>query len=96
MTFTAEQVEWIVVEVVRRLRLLEASSHRVAVVERSSTTAAAPSELRLEDRLVTLKTIDRRLAGIGRLVVCKNAVITPAVRDELKKYKVELVREAGP
>lgn len=93
MTFSEEQVEWIVVEVIRRLRLLEKNNDGVAVGERSSTTAAASTELKLSERLITTKTIEGRLAGVSRLVVRSRAVITPAVKDELKRNKIVLVRD---
>jgi hypothetical protein len=88
MTFTEEQVAAIVVEVIRRLRLIE-NNERVAVGERSSTTA----ELTLTEKLVTTQTIENRLIGVRRLLVPKRAVVTPAVKDELKKHQIELVRQ---
>ena len=88
MTFTEEQVAAIVVEVIRRLRLLE-NDQGVAVGERSSTTA----ELTLTDKLVTTRTIENRLTGVSRLLVSKRAVVTPAVKDELKEHQIELVRQ---
>jgi len=84
MTFTEEQVTAIVVEVIRRLGLLDG----VAVVERSSTTA----ELAVTDRVVTLRSLEGRLTNIAKLIVPPRAVVTPAVRDELKQRKIELVR----
>jgi hypothetical protein len=87
MTFTPEQVESIVQEVIRRLGLLSGGSG-VAVVERSTTTA----DLTIKDKVVTMRLIEGRLAGVTRLVVARRAVVTPAVKDELKKHKVELVR----
>ena len=87
MTFTQEQVERIVVEVIRRLGLLDASA-RVAVGERSSTTA----ELRLSDKLITTRTIENRLTGVSRLLVPSKAIVTPAVKDELKTRNIELIR----
>jgi hypothetical protein len=89
MTFTPEQVERIVLEVIRRLGLLSAGSAGVAVGERSSTTA----ELTILDKVITTRSIEGRLAGIERLVVAAKAVVTPAVKDELKKHKVQLVRQ---
>jgi hypothetical protein len=87
MMFSEQQVEWIVVEVIRRLRLLEASNENLAEIERRSTTA----ELVLKDRVVTLRLLEGRLAGISRLVVPPRAVVTPAVKDELKARKIQVV-----
>ena len=88
MTFTEEQVTAIVVEVIRRLRLIE-NNQRVAVGERSSTT----SDLTLTEKLITTRTIENRLSGVSRLLVNSRAVVTPAVKDELKKHQIELVRQ---
>jgi hypothetical protein len=88
MTFTEEQIAAIVVEVFRRLRLLE-SNQGVPVFERSSNTA----DLTLTEKLITTRTIENRLSGVSRLLVPKRAVVTPAVKDELKKRQIELVRQ---
>lgn len=85
MTFTPEQVETIVLEVIRRLGLLKDG---VAVGECSSTA----SDLTIQDKVITMRLIEGRLAGVTRLVVARRAVVTPAVKDELKKHKVELIR----
>ena len=84
MTFSEEQVEWIVVEVIRRLGLLE-GQRPTAVVGRSST------QLELTEKVVTLRTLERRLAGVTQVVVSTKAVVTPAVKDELKARRIELV-----
>jgi len=90
MTFSEKQVEWIVVEVIRRLGLLDGADNqpRVAMVERNSTTV----ELRLTDRVVTLNSIEGQLTNVSKLVVSKQAVVTPAVKDELKTKRIALVR----
>jgi archaellum component FlaD/FlaE len=88
MTFTAEQIEWIVSEVLRRLGV--AATSRVAGDERSSSPVA---ELKVSDRVVTMRTIEARLSGVKRVLVQRRAVVTPAVRDELKARKLELVFE---
>jgi hypothetical protein len=89
MKFTEEQVEWIVVEVLRRL-----GAPGVAGRERSSTSA--DGELVVTDRVISLRAIDGRLVGVKRLVVPRQAVITPAAKDELKQRQIEVVREAQP
>jgi len=83
MTFNEEQVEWIVVEVMRRLELMPATAD-----QRSSSSA---TDLRIADRVVTMRSIEGRLNGVARVVVKRRAVITPAVRDELKQRKIELI-----
>jgi len=84
MTFNAEQIEWIVAEVMRRLGAL-----RVAGDEPSSSPILA--ELKIVERVVTMRAIEGRLTGIKRLVVEPRAVVTPAVKDELKQRQIELV-----
>ena len=86
MTFTEQQVEWIVVEVLRRLGVAEGKPR--------SATAGSAGELRLTERVVTLRSIEGRLAGVTRVVVSARAVITPAARDELKQRTIELIRES--
>jgi hypothetical protein len=95
MTFSEEQVEWIVTEVMRRLRTLD-GNNRVAGDERSSSPVDRRSELTLGDRVITLRSIENRLTDVHRLIITKQAVITPAVKDELKQRNIELVREARP
>jgi hypothetical protein len=91
MTFSEEQVEWIVVEVIRRLGLMSAS-HRGAAAEEHSSTH---DELVLKDRVITLRLLEGRWTGVARLVVPPRAVVTPAVRDELKARKIEMVVRAS-
>ena len=80
MTLSEEQVEWIVREVLRRLG--------VPGDERSSPPAV---ELTISESLVTMRSLEGRLTGIKRLVVPQRAVVTPAVKDELKQRQIELV-----
>ena len=87
MTLSEEQIEWIVIEVLRRLGV-----PGVAGDEGSSSPASG--ELVVEAPVVTLRSVEGRLAGVKRLVVGPRAVITPAVKDELKQRQIELVREA--
>jgi len=84
MTFTEQQVEWIVIEVLRRLEVADLG-------QRSKSTPKG--ELRLTERVVTLRSIEGKLTGVTRVVVSPRAVITPAARDELKRHTIELIRE---
>ena len=88
MTFTERDIEWIVVEVVRRLGLLE--GQRVAVSECNSSTA----DLTLAEKVVTLRSIEGRLMNITKVIVSPRAVVTPAVRDALKQHQIALIRQA--
>jgi hypothetical protein len=87
MTLTSEQIDWIVAEVIRRLT---ASSDRVAVF---SGTPDSTADLTLSDKVITLRSLENRLGGMTRLIVPKNAVVSPAAKDELKQRKIELVRQ---
>lgn len=53
---------------------------------------AAPGDLVLAEPVVTLATLRDRLAGIQRVVVSPRAVVTPAVRDELRKLGIRWER----
>jgi hypothetical protein len=52
--------------------------------------------LTLAGRVVTLSALDGRLAGIHQLVVAPQAIVTPAVRDELRRRNVALCFAAPP
>jgi hypothetical protein len=85
MTFTEQQIEWIVVEVLRRLG--------VAGGENTSGPAAMAGELRLTESVVTMRSIEGRLTGVARVVVPRRAVVTPAAKDELRQRSIELIHE---
>jgi len=92
MTFTQEQVERIVVEVIRRLGLLDTSLTRKRGMPGEHSSAMA--DLHLDDKVVSLRLLDGRLTGVKKLVVQSRAIVTPAVKDELKTRNIELVRQA--
>ena len=79
--------EQIVQEVIRRL--LERG---VGVVEKNEPASPA-TNLEIEERLVTLATLRDRLSGVGKLLVGRRAVVTPAVIDELKDRGITMVRK---
>jgi hypothetical protein len=86
VNYDREFVEMIVQEVLRRLTA-GASSVPMAVSPPSAR------ELVLQDRLITLATLDGRLEGVSRLVISRRAVISPSARDELRAKAIELKRE---
>jgi hypothetical protein len=57
---------------------------------------AADGDLVLSCRVVTLSELEGRLATVRRLVVPPQAVITPAVHDELHRRNVTLALAASP
>ncbi|MEC9093297.1 MAG: hypothetical protein VX438_11360 [Planctomycetota bacterium] len=79
-------VESIVRKVIQRLSSLS-FQEEVQVDSRSSST-----EFRLEifDKVVTLESLFGKLDGIRTVAVNSDAIITPAVRDELKALGIEL------
>jgi hypothetical protein len=81
MTISEEQLEWVVQEVLRRLGAGVA-------VDREANHA---QQLSVTDRLITMRSIEGRLNGVTQIVVRRRAIITPAVRDELKQRKIELI-----
>lgn len=92
MTFTEADVERIVVEVIRRLRAMEQPVNRRDYAALPGVDAGVNHDLVLTERVITMRTVEGRLGGVQRLLVSAQAVVTPAVRDELRKHKIELVR----
>lgn len=78
--------EQIVQEVIRRLL-----DRGVRVGDKTDSPKPA-TDLGIEGNLVTLATLRDRLDGVGKLLVSRRAVVTPAVIDELKKRGIALVR----
>jgi hypothetical protein len=83
MTLTDDQFERIVSEVIRRLL-----SQGVAVAQHPSTA----TELTLTEKVITTRTLEGRLTGVKRLIVSQKAIVTPAVKDELKERHIDLIR----
>jgi hypothetical protein len=75
-------VEYIIREVIRRLLAMGNEPSR----DDGGT-------VKLSERLVTMATLDGRLGNMKRLIVAKKAVVTPLVKDELRKRKIELEYE---
>ena len=95
MSAGAWDIDAIVREVLQRLEQLASQSR-----SEPPPPAAVPNaprldrqELRLADRVVTLATVDGRLRGIHRVVVSRTAVITPSVRDLLRRQDIALLRD---
>ena len=85
--YDPEFVEFIVQEVLRRLK---SAGFLTGGSPLNPSTEASSRELVLEERLVTLATLHGRLNGVEQIVVKRKALITPAVRDELKKRNIVL------
>jgi len=82
-----------------------ASAHRAATTTASvqeqggaGPTAAATGpreELVLAERVISQRLVAGRLEGVQRVVVAPRAVVTPLVRDELRRRGIELVRRGA-
>ena len=98
-----QNIEWIVAEVLRRLEQLAdapagqqqppKAAPKPPAKERSKPNGRQnATDLVVDARVVSLTTIGGRLAGKKRLVVRPGAVVTPSVRDELRKRGLKLER----
>jgi hypothetical protein len=67
----------------------------VAAASPDNAGAVQKGDLALDARLITLAEVAGRLDRVRRLVVMPGAVVTPAVRDELQRRNVALVRASS-
>jgi hypothetical protein len=88
MNLTAADIDRIVAEVVRRLRALAATPSTPAPSQKAEPT----SRLNLNDKVITLGTIKGRLEGVSTVIVSDRAIVTPAVKDELRDRKIRWER----
>ncbi len=85
LTASTEDIERIVREVMAQLG---AAPKGVAAPE----IAVREGDLFVDSRVVTLESIAGRLTGAKQLTVLPGALVTPSVRDELRRKGVALVR----
>ncbi len=93
MTITSAEVEAIVRVVLRRLAGGNLSSPKPGASDATShggDGTLPASTLVLDERLITLDSLKGKLADKTSLQVPHNAVLTPAVLDELRGHGVEL------
>ncbi len=95
MSQTAVDIERIVREVLTEMVAAPAAAARTDAVEASAPAAAeSPTALAdavvVTDRVVTLEQLGRRMPAMRRLVAPEGAVVTPAVRDELRRRGMTL------
>jgi hypothetical protein len=104
MNLTEADIDRIVAEVVRRLRALMASSSTEGRGRESLAANDVPngndpnrqrlptlvhsSELKLSEKIITLQSLKGRLDGVTKVIVADRAIVTPAVKDELKDRKI--------
>lgn len=97
MTDTIPAVEWIVREVVRRLR--DGGTHPSACSGNPLPAPEVPDNglLQIGDRVVTWQQIGPALTPqVSRVEVAGDAIVTPSVTDELRLRRITLVRAAKP
>jgi ribose 5-phosphate isomerase RpiB len=85
------ELDQIIAEVVRRLTAAAAPAGVPASAGRLKA-GLQQGVLAIDDRVVTLNSVDNRLDGLRRLIVQRRAIVTPALRDELNKRGIELDR----
>jgi hypothetical protein len=70
-----------------------ASSGQAAAKHAGVETAQTPAEgdLAIDSRVVAMGELTGRLASVRRLIVSRNAIVTPAVQDELLRRNIALV-----
>jgi hypothetical protein len=95
MTASTEQIERIVREVIAKLGA--ASPQAVPPASAAPASVASPPAARdvgvsVDSRVVTLESIAGKLRGAKQLTVPPGALVTPSVRDELRRKGIELVR----
>jgi hypothetical protein len=86
MTLSAEQLEWIVAEVVKRLRAEANCSCQ------PNHKPQATGIIEISDKVVTTSTLRDRLEGVTSLRVPRKAIVTPAAVDELRQHGITLLR----
>lgn len=81
------QTDYIVREVIRRLRDGDVDNQS----GNPTQTARATHDLEINERVVSLGSLDGRLEGIRRLLLPPGAIVTPSARDELRKRNIVTV-----
>jgi hypothetical protein len=95
---TTIDIERVVQEVLRELKLQAVPPATAAPTHAAPTPETPPApvpasdgQVTLSERLVTMSVLEGRLAGLRKLVVGPRSVVTPAVRDELARRNVQLL-----
>jgi len=81
-------IEQIVAKVLQRLRATD-------IPKTSVKKAACSNEVTIDSKLVTLTTIEGLSAQTARIVLPRDAVVTPSVKDLLRERNIEVVRDQG-
>ena len=95
MSVAQADIERIVREVMAQLKHVAAPAPPAAVETPLAASPKHDGELRVDCRVVTLESIAGRLNGAKQLVVAPGALVTPSVRDELRRRGIDLVQRSG-
>ncbi len=74
----------------RRLRAVVPHTPRNETVADTPRADHAEGDLVVDARVVTLAAIERRLTNVRRVLVRRGAVVTPSVKDDLRKRHIRL------
>jgi hypothetical protein len=97
MSVAQADIERIVREVVGQLKLASApvAAPTAAVDVPPADSTKDNGGLRIDACVVTLESVAGRLNGAKQLVVAPGALVTPSVRDELRRRGIELVERSS-
>ena len=96
MELSAQDIERIVSEVVRRLRQAGVDVQSKDDGPSASTAeAAGGTTCTLSEHVISMDSIQGRLENVQQLVVGARAGVTPAVVDTLRERKITLQRAAS-
>ncbi|MCA9215317.1 MAG: hypothetical protein KDB27_19765 [Planctomycetales bacterium] len=86
MNVSAEQLEYVIREVTRRL---------AEVPEQNPPTQSDETETQLTDRVITVATLKDLPKSISKVTVNTKAIVTPAAIDLLKEKSISLIRRSA-
>ena len=92
--FTPAEIERLVRQIMADLGLTGGTPAAPTAESPAPAGGGDVTELRLSSRVITLEQIRRASPKVRRLVVPNGAVVTPSVRDELKKTGMQLAFDA--
>jgi hypothetical protein len=95
MSLGQADIERIVREVMMQLKHVAQPPAAPLPAAPPQTPVVHNSDLVIDDRVVTLDSIVGRLNGAKQVIVPPGALVTPSVRDELRRRGVELRRETA-
>ena len=87
-------IDAIVREVLERLRQ-PAPVRPIRRAEPVATAVRHDGLLRLDERVISLATLEGKTRNVRRVLVGRSSIITPSARDLLRRQSIELVRETA-